>query len=253
MILRETSAIIQARMNSSRFPSKIKKNLGGKTLLEFCIKGVKLANLVDKIIIATTNNHSDDWIENHFGNQKDIFVFRGKENDVLSRFRQAAEKYNVEVIVRITADDPFKPPWLINKLIKKVREENFDYASNTIKPSYPEGLDVEVFSIQALTRASENASLNSEREHVTPFIWKNTDKFNCYSDVLKDDLSWARLTIDYEDDLQRMKKIWLRYGENMYKKDILKRFLEDKYLEELSKSSKNRNEGYYSSLKQENN
>ena len=229
MKLKRTFAIVQARMNSSRFPFKIKEKIGEKTLLETCLKGVRMAKLIDKIIIATTNNNSDDWIEEHFCSQEDIFVFRGEEKDVLTRFKMAAEKYNVEIIVRITADDPFKPPWLINKLIKKVRNENFDYASNTINPTYPEGFDIEVFTINALTNAFENVNLDSEKEHVTPYIWKNLDKFDCYIEKLQNDLSWARLTVDYQEDLERINKIFQKNSEN-YNNNMVKKFLKKKYL-----------------------
>ena len=243
------AAIIQARMNSSRFPGKIKQIFETKTLLETCIDAVNRSNFVHKIIIATTTNKEDDWIESFFKNCKNIFVFRGDEKDVLSRYVLSMKKHQIDIVVRITADDPFKPPWLIDQLIRYVIDGKYDYASNTIEPTFPEGLDVEVFTSEALLKADKFAKKNSEREHVTPYIWKNNSIFNCYSEIAESDLSWARLTIDYKEDLERLKKIWMYAGDLVYKKEFLDKLLIDNYLITLAKSSKMRNEGYHISLK----
>mgnify|MGYP001478388889 CR=1 FL=1 len=246
-------AIIQARMNSTRFPGKIKEKFGETSLLETCIKSIKISKSVRKIIIATTENSEDDWIESLNDEKNNIFVFRGDENDVLSRYMHAINKFNLDIVVRITADDPFKPPWLMDKLVKIIISDQYDYASNTIDPSYPEGLDIEVFTKKAITKASKYGKKISEREHVTPYIWKNPKIFKCYSEKIKNNLSWARLTIDYKEDLERLRNIWIYLGEAVYKKEFLKRFLVDNYLINLSKSEKIRNEGYYKTLKEDKN
>tara|TARA_B100000212_G_C27265048_1_gene486170 strand:- start:41 stop:802 length:762 start_codon:yes stop_codon:yes gene_type:complete len=242
-------AVIQARMNSSRYPGKIKEIFGNKTLLETVVDSVNRSKSIQTIIIATTKNKEDDWIEVFFKNYKNVFVFRGDENDVLLRFALAIEKYNLDIVVRITADDPFKPSWLIDELINCLLLNNYDYASNTIQPSFPEGLDIEVFTSKALFKANKCAKKASEREHVTPYIWKNSSIFNCHSEIFKKNLSWARLTIDYKEDLERLQKIFNYLGDNIYSKEILNRFLDDNYLINLAKSQKMRNEGYHKSLK----
>ena len=243
------AAIIQARMNSSRFPGKIKQIFETKTLLETCIDAINHSNFIQKIIIATTANKEDDWIESFFKKSENIYVFRGDEKDVLSRYVLSMKKYQIDIVVRITADDPFKPPWLIDQLIRYIIKGKYDYASNTIEPTFPEGLDVEVFTSQALLKADKFAKKNSEREHVTPYIWKNSSIFNCYSEIAESDLSWARLTIDYKEDLERLRKIWMYAGDLVYKKEFLDKLLIDNYLITLAKSSKMRNEPYHKSLK----
>ena len=230
--------VIQARMNSTRFPGKIKENFGENSLLETCIKSIKFSKSIEKIIIATTKNREDDWIENLNDAENNIFIFRGDEKDVLSRYIHAINEFNLDIVVRITADDPFKPAWLIDKLVKIIISNQYDYASNTIDPSYPEGLDIEVFTKKALIKADKYGKKTSEREHVTPYIWKNPNIFKCYSEKIKNNLSWARLTIDYKEDMERLKNIWIYLGEEVYKKEFLNRFLVDNYLISLSKSEK---------------
>ena len=188
-------------------------------------------------------------LKNFFRQSEKIFVFRGDEKDVLSRYVLSTKKHQVDIVVRITADDPFKPPWVIDRLIKYIIDGKYDYASNTIEPTFPEGLDVEVFTSEALLKADKYAKKNSEREHVTPYIWKNSSIFNCYSEIAESDLSWARLTIDYKEDLERLRKIWIYAGDLVYRKEFLDKLLSDNYLITLAKSTKRRNEGYHISLK----
>ena len=247
----KVAAIIQARTNSTRFPGKINQKIGNKTLLEMCIDSAKLAEEIDLVIIATTNNEDDTWIRDKFHKLNEIVVFEGDENDVLSRFVLAARKYNVDIITRLTSDDPFKPPWLIDKLVRKVKQNNLDYASNTLNPTFPEGLDIEVFSRNALEKANKLSEKPSEREHVTPYIWNHPLEFRCFSEVIENDLSWARLTVDYPSDLDRMREIWKILGSSALSEKILNFLQTNNYLINLAKTKILRNEGYYKSIKED--
>jgi spore coat polysaccharide biosynthesis protein SpsF (cytidylyltransferase family) len=246
------AAIIQARTGSTRFKNKTFAELEGKPLLWHIINRIKKAKHIQDIIIATTTNKEDGKIED-FAKENNIKIYRGSENNVLDRFYQAAKKFNVNIIVRITADDPFKDPKVIDKAIEIFLKENYDYVSNTVKPTYPEGIDVEVFSFSSLKKAWNDAEKISEKEHVTPYIWKNPNIFKTYNFEYKEDLSNLRWTIDYKEDYEFAKEVYKR----LYKKDKI--FYMEEILEllkkepELSKINQDivRNEGYQKSLEED--
>lgn len=244
-------AIIQARCGSTRLEGKVMKKLYTLSLLEHIIERVQNVDLIDEIIVATTINEEDDKIEKLFRNSK-VKVFRGSKDNVLERFYLSANKYEADVIVRITSDDPFKDPEVIKKALELLLDNNtLDYVSNTIEPTYPEGIDIEVFTMNALRKAYTQAQLLSEKEHVTPYIWKNTDKFNVLNFKYKTNISEMRWTIDYEEDFVFAKKVY----EELY--PLKKIFLMDDILSLIkNKNIKNtsmieRNEGYKKSLKEE--
>lgn len=245
--------IIQARMNSTRLPGKVMLEISGKPLLDHIITRCSISN-IHEIVVATTTNTSDDIIE-IYCNSKNILIYRGEEENVLKRFYDCAKKTTCDIIVRITSDDPFKDPDIINIAIKKLVENDFDYVSNTIQPTYPEGIDIEVFTFNALEKAFQNATLDSEKEHVTPYIWKNTKLFKTYNFKCKEDLSKLRWTIDNNKDIEFAREI---YKELYLKKpifllnDILKLINEKPNLKDIN-SGTIRNEGYHKSLKNEKN
>lgn len=245
-------AIIQARMGSTRFPEKILKKLNDKTILEHIYNRVNCSK-VEKVVIATTINSIDDCVE-EFCNQHQFECYRGSENDVLDRFYNAAKKYGFDVIVRITADDPLKDTDVINKAIDVLDDGEFDYVSNTIKPTYPEGIDVEVFTFNALERAYKEAKLPSEHEHVTPYIWKNRDIFKCYNFENEIDLSKMRWTMDTEDDYNFMCEIYSYFvgKDNFSMSDVLEILKKNPKIMEINQGHI-RNEGYLKSLKEEKN
>ncbi len=201
-----TVAIIQARMGSSRFPNKTLRPIADQPLIGFLIDRLKRCESLKNIIIATTVNKSDDqlveWAKLH-----NVPLFRGSETDVLNRFFKCASQYDVDVIVRITADDPLKDPKVIDRAVTIFNSNDYDYVSNTIKPTFPEGIDVEVFSFSALSRAEHEAKKESEREHVTPYIWSNPEIFSITNFTAKTDDSDIRLTVDYPSDLKMLNSI----------------------------------------------
>lgn len=200
-------AIIQARMGSTRLPGKVLSLIEGEPLLQILISRIRQVESIDYIVVATTTDSNDDDICN-WCIQNGIDFFRGESNDVLSRFFFCASAFQADVIVRITADDPLKDPCVINRAISLFKSDvDLDYVSNTLTPTYPEGLDVEVFGMSALTRAFHQAELLSDREHVTPYIWRQPESFVCLNFQHDVDYSFIRLTIDYDVDLDFIRQL----------------------------------------------
>jgi spore coat polysaccharide biosynthesis protein SpsF len=247
-------AIIQARSGSKRFPNKMFKKILGQPILWHVIQRVRASTLIDQIIVATTRSQADDKIVS-LAKKMGLNYYRGSTNDVLGRFYQAAKKFKTKIIVRITPDDIFEDPSLIDSLLKIfiAAKGKYDYISNTVNQTHPEGIDVEVFSFAALQRAFREAKKLSEREHVTPYLWNNPNKFRIKSIKYHKDLSHLRWTIDYPKDLEFARKIYQRL---YFKKRI---FLMNDVLKVLKKHPAWQkinqgvifHEGYLKSLKNE--
>ena len=196
-------AIIQARMGSSRLPGKVLKEVNGVPLLKYQFERVKQSLFITETVIATTLREENDVIT-EFCEQNQISCFRGSENDVLSRYYECSREYKVDIIVRLTADCPLIDPRVIDEVVKIYLENDYDFVANTAPPegfTYPEGMDVEVFSFKLLERAMREAEKPSEREHVTHFFWQNPQFFSTYRIDLEKDFSSYRLTVDYPEDL----------------------------------------------------
>lgn len=241
------TAIIQARKGSTRLPGKVMLNILGKTVLWHVVNRVSKTELIDGFIIATTTSLEDDNIV-EFCKENDILVSRGSENDVLDRYYQCAKEYDIKDIVRITSDCPLHDPDVIDMVIKEYLIGDYDYVSNTIEYTFPDGFDVEVFSFNVLENAWKNAKMPSEREHVTPYIRKNEDfkKKNVYSSKK---YPLYRLTLDYPEDYEFIKKIYEGIGKEMFYLDDIAKFL-GKHPELLKINQHIEiNEGYTASLK----
>lgn len=248
--MKKITTIIQARLGSSRFPGKTLMTIKGETLLGHLIRRVKVSGCVTDIIIATTNNNKDDALVS-FAKEKGLRVYRGSEEDVLDRFYKTAVEYGVEHIVRVTPDCPMIDPDIMDRVISKYLEGTYDYVSNTITPTYPDGYDTEVFSFSALERAWREAELHSEREHVTSYIYKHPDLFRLCN-VKKDgeDLSWMRFTVDTPRDYEFVSEVFEKLGcvhGIFHMDDILKLLKENPELLDINKGI-SRNEGYQISL-----
>ncbi len=230
-------AIIQARMGADRLPNKTLELIEYKPLLHHIIDRIKACKKVDEIVIATTTNPYDDQIE-EFAKRYNIKVFRGSESDVLDRYYKSAKLFNAPIIVRVTADDPFKDPIIIDEIISNLLESpELDYASNTIEPTYPEGIDIEVFRFKALEKSWKEATNQPEREHVTQYIMKNPDKFKTKNIKNNEDLSKLRWTIDYKEDLDFAREIYKRLykpGQIFLMNDILNLLKENPELMEIN-------------------
>lgn len=203
----KVAAIIQARRGSTRLPDKVFLELSNKPLLEHVVYRLKNSDLLHEIIIATTDLPNDDLIES-WANSNKISVFRGSENNVLERYYEAAKEFNVDVIVRITADDPFKDYRLVDEAVSVLIENKLDFVCNNSPVSFPEGLDVEVLTFNALEVSYNNAISDFDKEHVTQYIHKNKDKFNIANIQNDKDLSFYRWTLDTIEDYQFAQKIY---------------------------------------------
>jgi spore coat polysaccharide biosynthesis protein SpsF len=203
----KVAAIIQARRGSTRLPDKVFLELEGKPLLEHVVLRLKASRLLDEIIIATTVSANDDFIE-LWANNNNIKFFRGSEENVLERYYQAAKKFNINIIVRITADDPFKDFRLIDEAVNLMIENNLDFVCNNSPVSFPEGLDVEVITFEALEKSYRNAQSDFDKEHVTQYIHKNKNNFNVFNIQNNKDLSSYRWTLDTFEDYEFAKKIY---------------------------------------------
>lgn len=245
-------AIIQARMGSTRLPGKSLALISGQPLLGHVIDRVRASKTVSEVVVATTDRPDDDVIAG-YSIAKKTASYRGSACDVLDRFYQAARMFRADIAVRITADDPFKDPAIIDKIVHELIADNTaDYASNTIKPTYPEGLDAEAIRMPALTRAWTEAKLPSDREHVTPYIWRNPQGFNLRGVEHSIDLSHLRWTVDNEQDLAFTRAVYesLYTGSVFSMDSVLALVRANPQLSGIN-SGVRRNAGYLHSLSQE--
>jgi spore coat polysaccharide biosynthesis protein SpsF len=203
------AAIIQARTGSTRLPDKVLKLLNEKPMIWHICDRLKHSNFINKIVLATTDNRKDDKLE-IWAAENNIACIRGSENNVLSRYFKAATDVNADIIVRITADDPFKDSAIIDNVINMLINEELDFACNNFPPSFPEGLDAEVFTYLALKDAFENSIDDFEKEHVTQYFYRNPVKFKIKNYSYKEDFSNLRLTVDTENDFKLAEEIYNR-------------------------------------------
>jgi spore coat polysaccharide biosynthesis protein SpsF len=248
----KTIAIVQARMGSTRFPGKVMADLCAQPMLSVLLHRLKMTSGLDEIIVATTWHKTDDvlvnWLDKH-----GVDYFRGSENDVLDRFHKCASYKNADLIVRVTADDPLKDHKIIERALSiYAAEKTVDYVSNTLNPTFPEGLDIEVFSFAALDRTFREATLSTDREHVTPYIWRNTSKFNIVNFTMESNLSMWRWTVDKPKDLEFVTAVFSHFGNNIGISyiDIINLIYSKPELLQINAGTL-RNEGYLISLSKE--
>ena len=245
-------AVTQARLGSSRFPNKILKKIGNKSLLEIHIHRIKKAKTISELIVATTCKPKDDLLESESKNLN-VSCFRGSESDVLDRFYNAIKNKKPSFVVRLTSDCPLIDPELIDLIVHHTIKEDLDYCSNTLEDSYPDGQDIEVFKFTTLENAWKNAKLNSEREHVTPYMKKNSsylgrDKFKSDNIKFEDKVyEKVRITVDEPNDFEVIQMLVQKLGIDSKWQEY-----SDLYLTSEKINSKNsnikRNEGYLKSL-----
>tara|TARA_B100000989_G_scaffold299038_1_gene292343 strand:- start:13668 stop:15719 length:2052 start_codon:yes stop_codon:yes gene_type:complete len=227
----KTLTIIQARTGSSRLPGKVLKKFNKISYLELMIRRLKKSKTKGKIIVATTKNKKDDQIS-RICNILNITCFRGSEIDVIDRYYQAAKKFNAKNIIRLTADCPLIDPKVLDKVVNSYFLTKVDYATNTMPPTYPDGMDVEIFNFKSLNTAwKKSRKLKNLREHVTTHIRQNkkAKKTNiCY----KKDFSGLRITLDETADLKTINNI-LKSFSNIYSfgiDDVIKLYKKKKKL-----------------------
>ena len=188
-------------------------DIGGVPMIRRLLDRLQAAQGVDDLVVATTTNPEDDVLAAWLNNAS-IPCYRGSSNDVLDRFVRAAEGRQAELIVRVTADDPLKDPEITSQVIEIIKADpSIDYASNTLEPTWPEGLDIEVVRLSALQQAHREATLRSDREHVTTYIWNRPQIFRLQNLSWHRDLSDWRWTVDKPADLELIRHIFLRFAE----------------------------------------
>jgi spore coat polysaccharide biosynthesis protein SpsF len=206
-------AVIQARLGSTRLPGKALADLAGRPMLAHVAERAATIPGIAGVVLATTVSPADDQLE-ILARAAGLRWVRGSEEDVLDRFRLAARETNAEALVRITADCPLLDPAVSGRVLAEyaARRPGVDYVSNVHPPTYPDGLDTEVFSVEALETAAREARLPSEREHVTPFMWSHPERFRVANVEHAEDLSRHRWTVDTEDDLKFVREVFDALG-----------------------------------------
>lgn len=191
-------------MSSTRLPGKVVLMLNGKTILEHVVDRIKPSRYIKRIVLATTRDEVDNIIED-IGVRLGLSVFRGSKSDVLNRCYEASRKFGFDPVVRVTADDPFKDVGIIDKAIEIYFHSGgkYDLVCNTLTPTFPEGMDVEIISYHALEKAARNSTQLIDREHVTTYLLNHTDIFKIYNLLnTGGDLSYMRLTLDTQEDFK---------------------------------------------------
>lgn len=242
--------IIQARSGSTRFPGKVNKLLDSNlTILDYVINQVRFSKKINKIYVATTNK-IDDQIICKKCLDLGITYFCGSEDNVLDRFYSCAKKFSIKNIVRITADNPLIDPEIIDSIISKYNSSKFDYVTNTIKRTYPYGTEVEVFSFESLQKSWINASLPSEKEHVTPYIRNPNNNFKIFNVENDKNYSFLRYTVDRNEDFQLVKEILkIIKSRPILLKDIIRLYSVNKKIFNINKCVKH--DGLISSQKKD--
>ena len=214
--------IIQARMSSTRLPEKVMIKIDKEnTILDCVVNQLQDSKEIKNIVIATTDQKEDDVIV-EFLQKRKMKCFRGSEKDVLDRYYQCAKKFNFSKIIRITSDNPLIDYEIADMVVKHFKSNNYDYITtdlplDTFHRTYPLGYAVEVFTFSALENAWKNAKLTSEREHVTPYFYKNNEIFKQTSIENSEDLSRFNCTVNTKYDLELIQKIY----SNIKKRPIL--------------------------------
>lgn len=205
-------AIVQARMGSTRLPKKVMKPIGGIPMIELLLQRLAKSTSLDQIVLATSTAPLDKQLSSYV-QALGFEVFEGSETDVLDRFYRAALRFKGDVIVRITGDCPLIDPNIVDQAVNEFLSTNVDYLSNTILPTFPDGLDVEVFSFDALEKAAFNARRVSDREHVTPYL-RNFKLFRLKNITSAENFSAERWTVDEPEDFEVVSSIFQYFYPN---------------------------------------
>lgn len=202
-----TLAILQVRLSSTRLPGKVLKPILGRPMLGLHIERLRRTKTLNRLVVATGDDIEDDAIE-ALCDEIGVDCFRGSLDDVLDRCYRCAQAYGPAHIARLTGDCPLADPDIIDRVVSLHLKGGYDYTSNILPPTWPDGMDVEVMRFACLAEAHAEAELPSEREHVTPFIRNRPERYrhgNLYNDR---DLSAHRLTVDEPEDFEKIRRIY---------------------------------------------
>lgn len=247
-------AITQARIGSTRFPNKILKKIGNKTILDIHLNRVLKSKRISKLIVATTFEEGVEQIL-EIANNNNVAYYQGDTNNVLDRYYQAASKENPDFVVRLTSDCPLIDATLIDEVIEYAVKNDLDYCSNCLVENYPDGQDIEIFKFSALKKTWKEAALPSEKEHVSSYIYKNSTfknntmfKAKNYSNI-SENYKDIRLTVDEKPDFEVIKQLVDNLGVNASWQEYTNYYIKHN----VAKLNANiiRNEGYLKSLKKD--
>jgi len=207
-----TVCIVQARMGSTRLPGKVLQPILGKPMLWWVMHRLSRCRQTDQVVVATTTSRLDDPLV-ELCKQEHWPAFRGSEVDVLDRYHGAAKQFRADHIVRVTSDCPLVDPTVTDRTVATFLSiaPAPDYVSNTLERTYPRGLDTEVFSMQALVTAWEE-DRSPWREHVTPFLYRNPERFRLHGVTNPVDFSHYRWTVDTPEDLELVRQVYSHFG-----------------------------------------
>lgn len=251
-MIMKTVAIIQARMGSTRLPNKVLAEIAGQPMLGHVVRRVQQCQTVNQVVVATSVSPADDAIEQLCA-EYGIACFRGSEDDVLDRYYQAAKACGAEVVVRLTGDCPLIDPEVIDLVVRAFKQGRYDYVSNILRYTFPDGLDTEVFSFPALQQAWLEAKKPSEREHVTPYL-RHSGKFKVHNVISDVDLSpqGHRWTVDEPADLDFIRQVYRSFAPrtDFGMQEVLELLQQRPELREINAAAI-MNEGYYRTLYQQ--
>ena len=216
-------AIVQARMGSTRLPSKVLEDLAGEPMLARVVSRTRRAKTLDITMVATTTQPVDDAIV-RLCEERGWPFFRGSEEDLLDRYYQAASAFRADVVVRITSDCPLIEPEIVDRVVNEFLSyyPEVEYVSNNLERTFPRGLDVEVMSFDALEKAWQEDCNPVWREHVTPYLRRHPKKFRTRNVANDIDYSYMRWTVDTIEDLTFVRKIYNHFqSDNFSWKDVL--------------------------------
>ena len=209
-----TVAIVQARMGSTRLPNKVMKPIGGVPMIEVLLTRLACAKEVNEIMVATSADPRNQPLADHV-NALGYKCYRGSEDDVLDRYVQAAQLANADILVRITGDCPLVDPALVDEVIRRFKAANVDYYTNTAPPTFPDGLDIEVFTLAALEKAAQETSQPFDHEHVTPYL-RESAHFMRAGMQHSEDLSGLRWTVDEPADYDVVSKVFAHFAPDIH-------------------------------------
>ena len=207
-------AIVQARMGSNRLPCKVMKPIVERPVIELLVKRLDLAAEVDQVVVAMPLGPENVVLKNHV-TSLGFKCHMGSEEDVLGRVFDAAKEFHADIVIRITGDCPFVDPELVDSIVREFKNSDADYVSNINPPTYPDGLDVEVFNFSSLEKAYNEATTDFDKEHVTPFI-RSSGLFKTSNIEFKTDLSALRWTLDEPADFIVIDRVFKYFNPDIH-------------------------------------
>ncbi len=254
----KTVAIVQSRVGSTRLPGKALLELAGQPMILFMLERIKQSKTLSQIVVATGVGRENDALEKTV-RKAGFEVFRGSEDYVLAHYAGAARLHKADIIVRLTGDCPLMDPKMVDRLVQEREKGGYDYVTNVKPPTWPDGLDVSVFTRKLLEDADRQATKKSDREHVVPWMWRMTPleggtQYKSFNVASPKDLSAHRWTVDEPSDYEFMKRIVSELGTNRIRdahlEDILSVLARKPELSAFNNTIL-RDQGYLNALKSE--